>query len=183
MSFVITPNDPRKLHESLLMVVHLSKKSFVTIGKILYELRLGDKFKSAVGAGADTWPDYLKQPEIGLSVGEASRLIQIYEELILRLDYDEDTIAEIPVKNAHYLLPLVKGIEREEADELVVEATLMSQKDFKSKVYEARMEKQGKKPVLTYQYLVMRKAKETGNLERVHDVTNDQIKKAFDLHE
>jgi len=173
--------NPHKLHEALKYVVHLSKRSFVITGRILYELKADNKFKEAVGAGADTWEDYLRQPEIGLSVSEASRLMQIYEEFILRLGYDEDTISSVPIKNMHYLLPLAKKMEdREAVDELVADATLLAQKDFKARIFDVKSKELGITEK-TFEYLIMRKTLETGAMEKVHDISSDMIKRAFNL--
>ncbi len=184
MSYLLTEgvHDPRQLHDMLLTVVHLSKKSFVTMGRILSALRQDDNYKKAVGAGADNWHDYLKQPEIGLSTDEASRLIQIYEEFILRLGYDEDTISEVPVKNMHYLLPLAKKMDKgDDIDDLVACATLLSQKDFKEKIYDVKAAEMGEKATRTYEYMIMKKTLETGTMEKVHDVDSNMIKRMFNL--
>jgi len=175
-------DNPNQLHQYLLQVVSISKKSFVVIGKVLYHLKQDDKYKEAVGAGADTWEDYLRQPEIGLATGEASRLIQIYSEFMVRLGYDEDTISEIPIKNMHYLLPLVKKLgTRDEADELVADATLLSQRDFKERIYDAHARALGESATRTYEYMVMKKTVETGTLERIMDINSEIIKRAFNL--
>lgn len=184
MSYLQTEGvrDPRKLHEMLLTVVHLSKKSFVTMGRILHALKQDDNYKTAVGKGADDWDDYLRQPEIGLSSSEASRLITIYKEFILRLGYDEQTISEVPIKNMHYLLPLVKKLKtKEEADDLVCEATLMSQKDFKERIYEAKAEEMGSGATRTFEYMIMRKTLETNTLDKVHGIDSETIRSAFNL--
>ncbi len=174
--------SPHKLHEYLLHVVSISKKSFVVIGKCLYYLKKDGAYQDAVGKGADSWEDYLRQPEIGLAVGEASRLIQIYEQFILRLGYDEDTISDIPVKNMHYLLPLVKKLkDRDETDELVADATLLSQKDFKERIYDRKAESVGDGATRTFEYMIMRKTLETNTLDKVMDIDSDTIKMTFKL--
>lgn len=152
------------------------------MGKVLYHLKKGDKFKKAVGMGADKWEDYLRQPEIALATGEASRLMQVYEQFILRLGYDEDTVSAVPVKNMHYLLPLVKKIKtKEEADELVADATILSQKDFKERIYDAKALEMGEAATRTFEYLIMRKTLETGTMDKVMDIDSDTIKRTFNL--
>ena len=173
----VSTGNVRALHDELLQIVHFSKKSIVVLGKLLRELKENDKFKTAVGAGADTWEEYLKQPEIGLSTGEAAKMIQVYEEFILRLGYDEDTISDIPNKNMNYLLPLIKNVKtQEDADELIADATLLSQKDFKLRLFDKRGE--SKK---TFEYFIMRKTLETNTLDRVHGINSILIKKTFAL--
>ena len=171
--------SPREVHDELLQIVHFSKKSIVVLGKLLSGLKRDDMFKKAVGNGADTWEDYLKQPEIGLSTAEAAKMIQVYEEFIVRLGYDEDTVSDIPNKNMTYLLPLIKKISsQEEADELIADATLLSQKDFKLKLFEVKM---GERATKHLEYFIMAKTMETNTLERVHDISSDLIKQTFNL--
>lgn len=151
------------------------------MGKILRELKKKDTFKNAIGKGIDTWADYLKQPEIGLAPQEANRLIQIYEEFILRLGYDEETISAVPVKNMHYLLPLVKKLNsKDETDELVADATLLPQKDFKERIYDRKVEADGN-VTRTYEYMIMQKTLETNTLKRVPGIESDTIRITFSL--
>lgn len=171
-----------ELHKLLVNVVHLSKRGIVATGRVLYELKQDNLYKQAIGSGIDTWTDYLKQPEIGLSVAEAARMMQIYETFILRLNFDEDTISAVPIKNMYYLLPLVKKLDAgDEVDELVADATLLSQKDFKEKLYDIHAEKMGSAATRTYEYSLMRKTLETNTLDRVMDISSDMIIKTFNL--
>lgn len=158
----------------------MSKTSAVLMGRTLYELKKDDKYKKAVGQGADEWDDYLRQPEIGLAKQEANRYIQIYETLVLKYGYDEETISEIPVKNLHYLLPMAKKAKsKDEVDELVADATLLSQKDYKQKVYEVKVAEG--KVVDTYEYFIMKKYDADGHMNKVHEISSDMIKQMFNL--
>jgi len=101
-------------------------------------------------------------------------LIQIYEQFVLRLGLSEEDVANIPVKNLHYLLPLVKESTEETADDiraLVDDAKHLSQKDFKERLYESKHESQER----TYEYLIMKRCHETGILSRVHGVESTAI--------
>jgi len=173
-----TLSNPHELHIQLVQVVGYSKKSFVLMGKLLSELKMGEVYQQAIGEGINTWIDYISQPEIGLSKGEADRLIQIYEEFVMRLGFTEDFISSIPIKNIHYLLPIVK--KHDDAMnvlELLEDAQQLSQKDFRERVYEAKNEDAER----TYEFLIMRKCVETGTLSKVHDISSDQIKEKFDV--
>ena len=179
---IVTKATPHELHKMLCSVVSISKKGFVAMGKILRELKDHDKFKKAIGSGIDTWEEYLRQPEIGLSTGEANRLISIYQEFVLRLGYDEETISKVPLKNVHYLLTLAKKMKtQEEVDPLLADATLLSQKDFKLRIYDAKAEEMGIAATKTLEYFIMAKTLETGTLERVMGISSDLIKDTFNL--
>lgn len=175
---VLENYEPHNLHKALLMVVSFSKKSFVTMGKILYELKNEDKWRDAVG-DIETWSDYLKQPEIGLSIGEANRLIQIYETFVIRLEYDEETVSEIPLKSMHYLLPLAKDAKnREEIEGLVDDAINLSQKDFKERLYESKTNNVGTK---TFSYFIMRRTEETSTMDKVPEISSEELITHYNL--
>ena len=169
-----------KLHTQLLETIVFSKRSFVVIGKILYRLRENNLYQSAVGSGADNWIDYLAQPEIGLSKGEASRLIQIYEQFIVRFGFSEDFIAEVPLKNIHYILPIVKGMADDaDVDTLVDNARVLSQKDLKERVFDIRTDDGGER---TYEYVVFKRCVETGTMVKIHDLESEIIKHKLKLN-
>lgn len=171
--------NPGNLHKELLDIIRISKKSKIVLGSILADLKANDNFKDAVGMGADTWPDYLRQPEIALSPHEASAMIKLYEELCVRLGYDVATASEIPNKNLQYLLPLIKNLEPgDEVDELIADATLLSQKDFKEKLWDKR---KGTSGVRRFEYFIMRKTLDTNTLDRVHDIDSDTLISDYNL--
>jgi len=165
-------------HSKLLDIIGLSKESSIILGRLLSELKRDDSFKEAIGEGIDTWRDYLAQPEIGLSVGEANRMVQIYDEFVSRLGFNEAYLAEIPVKNLHYLLPIVKKMDlSDDVDELLESARTLSQKDFKERIYDLK-DDSGER---TYEYLVMKRCIETGNMTKVHDITSEEIKEKLNV--
>jgi hypothetical protein len=167
---------PYSFHKALLKEVRLTKESAVMIGKLLYHLKKEDAFKKCVGQGADKWEDYLRDPEIGLSKSEATRLMQIYEVFVLQLGYEEEEIADIPTKSLFYLLPLAK---KEDIKELVEQAKVLSQHDFREAVYDKRVAEGV--TTRTYEYMVMKKTKETGTMQKVHELGSDIIKETFNL--
>lgn len=169
---ITTIDHAVELHQKLIQAINGSKFSFLLIGKLLYELQQDDLYTSAIGNGADDWDDYIAMPEIALSRGEASRLSQIYEHFIERMGYDENRLAQIPIKNLHYLLPIAKNIfSRDELDPLVDDAENLSQKDFRLKLYENKHETDER----TYTYLVMKRCNETNSISRVYGITSEDI--------
>ena len=168
-------------HESHQRLVYLrtnAKKNFILQGRELFNLKQNNLYKKAIGEGLESWEDYLKQPELGLSKSEAERLIQIYEKFVLFLGYTEDEVSEIPVKALHYLLPVVKkGMDKEKVAELVESAKSLSQNEFKEAFYDAKNESDDR----TYSYLIMKKCNETGNMTKVHGVKSELIKSTFNL--
>lgn len=166
--------NPREYHDFLIKLVTASKKSFVAMGQMLYELHRENTFKKVVGDGVDTWRQYLAQPEIGLTLGEANRLIQIYEEFVLRLGFSPEVISDVPVKNLHYLLPMIKDeTDNEKVGEWLADATLLSQSDFRQRIGELKSEK------CTYEYMVMKRCQENNRLSKIPQISHEMILEAF----
>lgn len=165
-------NRSRELHEQLLHIIGLSKQSYIYTGKLLYELKRGDLYKLA--EGAEGWVEYLAQPEIGLSKGEATRLIQIYEKFVLELGFSEEYLSDIPIKSIQYLLPLVKKGELSNLDEVLEDAKHLSQRDFRERIYDIKTQDTGKR---TYEHIIMERCKETGTLRKVHGIDPEEVKR------
>lgn len=164
----------RENHENLVNTIRNAKINFVQIGALLYFLKQDDNFKLAVGS-IDTWEEYLRQPEISLSSGEASRLEQIYSVFCEKFGYSVDRIAAVPIKNLHYLLPIAK--ESKDIEDLLNDAEHLSQKDFRERVFEAK----NTDDTRTYEYILMQKTIETGNLKKVHGIDSQKLKETFNL--
>lgn len=168
-------SNPHDLHNLLTAIITSSKKNFIAMGQVLSELRNNNNYKRAVGS-IDTWRAYLAQPEIGLSLGEANRLIQIYEEFIIRLGFAPEMVSEVPIKNLHYLLPMVKGEkDKDKVGEWLADATLLSQSDFRERIGEEKKEQ------CTYEFMVMKRCQENGRLTKVLEISHEQIIQAFNL--
>lgn len=162
---------PFEYHAELELVTRASKENFVTMGRLLASLKNDDAYQEAQG-GYETWQSYLAQPEIGLSVSEANRLIQIYDTFVRRFGFEEEHIATVPIKNLHYLLPIAKDMEdREEVGGLLDDAASLSQRDFKERLQDYKNDD----GVRTYQYIIMQKCLETGGLRKVHDYSPEDV--------
>ncbi len=142
-------------------------------GRYLYKLKKNNLFKKSIGEGIDRWEDFLKLPEINISPSEANRLIQIYEQFILIYNFPPEAIIGAPIKNIHYLLPVLKEgkLDFDEASELLESAVLLTQKDFRDRLQEFKFPEK----TLTYTYLIMKKCNETGNMTKVHGITSESV--------
>lgn len=169
--------DAVLLHTALVSTISATKKNFVILGQLVYELKKDSLFQQATGV--EIWHEYLAQPEIGLSKGEANRLAQIYEHFVENLGYEIDEVSLIPIKSLHRLLPVVKNNElgKEEIDGLMEDAKVLRQADFKERLYDV---KKGEDAPKTYEYIVFKKCLETGSLEKVHDIPSRAIKELVD---
>jgi hypothetical protein len=179
LSLLAQAEQAHKLYSKLVETLGIAKTSFVLVGSLLHQLHKNNLFKKAVGEGIDTWEDFIALPEVSLTRGEAQRLQQIYEQFVLKFGYSEEEVAQIPIKNLHYLLPIAKDKREtdDEFSELVEDAKSLTQKEFRENVQDYKFPDQE----LTYEFLVMEKCVETGNMKKVHGITSDLIKEKFNL--
>lgn len=84
--------NPHQLYTSLVAKTSVMNYNFIELGRVLRELKEGDRFREAVG-DTDTWQHFVKQPEIGLTVGEANKLIDLYTTFVLELGYSEEQLS------------------------------------------------------------------------------------------
>lgn len=170
---------PPELYTSLVARTEVMNYNFITLGKTLKDLKEGDRFKQAIG-DIDTWQHFVKQPEVGLTVGEANKLIDLYTTFVLELGYSEEQLSYISLKNLKVLLPVTKqGVQN--LDELLEQARTLSDKDFKDALIETS-ESLVEVP-RTYKYVVMRVCNETKNMTKVHGIESSSISEAFNIIE
>ena len=169
MIYLSSNMKPHELYVSLVAKIDLMNYNLLTLGKVLKELKEDDKYKTAVG-DTDTWQHFVKQPEVGLTVGEANKLIDIYEVYIEQLGYSEEQLSSISFKNLKTLLPIIKeGVQNQE--ELIEQARVLSDKDFKDALIETKENLD--EVQRTYKYVVMKICNETKNMAKVHELTEE----------
>lgn len=171
-------STPYELHEDLIAIVKKTKTNFIEQGRCLYLLRKNSMYREAIGdGGSDSWHEYLSQPEIGMSPTQANKLLHIYELFIKKLNYSEKEIIQIPVKTLNYLIKRQAEFERlgkDKQDEIIEQGKVLSFKDFKEAYFDQKSEESNE--VRTYEYIIMRKCHQTGNMTKVHEYGSDDIK-------
>lgn len=130
----------------------------ISVGRLLAEAKENSWWMAEIGAGIDTWYDFVAQPEIGLSVSEANFLVQLGGMSSVCSDGE---LSRVPTATVKYIL-------KHGGD--IMDAQLLSTKDFKRKYFEDRHE--GKDP--SFKYMVM-KVMEDGTMEKVHNLESDEI--------
>lgn len=161
------------LHKVLEAFRSRDKKDEWTLAELLYKLRRYELWRFAVG-GFDSWEDYLKQPEIGISRHKADKMVRIYEYFIIERGFQLPDLEDVP----WYALDFISK-KRPEADliaQLLADAKVLTQKDFKEAYYDHT--EVGPR---TYSYVLMRKCDQTGNLEKVHELDSETIKTKLGL--
>lgn len=186
MTLTSSMND-HEVYQSLVAKEGTIRHNQIKVGGLLKYLKEDDRYKLATG-GVDTWNQFLKQPEIGLTVSKANTLIDIYDMFVDKLHISEDYLSSIPFANLKRLLPEMKRRfdethedEKVEIVEILEQARTLSDKDFKNVLVENN-ETYGDQP-RTYTYMVMRKCNETGNLNKVHDISSEDIVSKLNIHE
>lgn len=167
-----------KANELYNKLVNMSSKSRsidIYTGKYLYELKVYDLWRDSVG-GIDRWEDFLKQPEVNISVSRANKLIKIYEFFVVKNKItDIDLLNKAPVSVLAYIVK--KDVkDKDLIIELIENGINLKSSDFKEVVSDV-VDGFGR----TYTYMVMSRCNETGNLTKVHNIESDIIKKTFNL--
>jgi hypothetical protein len=174
---------PRDFYLELTNSVKRNKFNFLEQGRWLMFLRKNSVYREALGdGGADSWHEFLSQPEIGMSPTQANKLLNIYELFIIKLKYSEDEIIKISVKTLNYLVKRKDEFEKlskELQDEIISQAQVLSHKDFKEAYFDSKSEASQElgqdKSERTYEYILMQKCHQTGNMTKVHDYDSSAI--------
>lgn len=165
-----------ELYQSLLKVLELKRFAGVALGEKLFKLKANNEYKNATGI--ESWDDFLKSPEISIDSRESNRAMQTYYQFCVRRQFTLSDLAGVPVKSLHRLLPLAKGDRLADGDlqTLVADAASLSQSAFKERLYDVVS---GESGIRTFDFLLMRKCRETGNLQKVHGFSSEKIQEVF----
>jgi hypothetical protein len=149
-----------------------TRKLDITRGKLLWELKANNLYREAFGEGVDTWEEFLRSPEIAISTSEANRMMQMYEYFVIKYKLDEEELTTVPIKSLHHMLPRLKAgeIEEEQLEELIHAGKTLTFNEFKERLQDMQTGQ-----ARTYQFSVMKRCNETGNLSRVQDITHEEI--------
>ncbi len=145
-------------YDILISMLQHGRVAMIEHGRELKKIKEGELWKTEIGDGINTWFDFLKQPEIGLTVAEAEFLIGLSE---MADKYGAEIVARIPLATARFMLKHGGDID---------DAQFLSTRDFKEKYYEVAHPMQDQ----TYTYLIMKRSNETGNLTRVYGETIEE---------
>ena len=170
-----TASAAHELHTEIESLVKSSFRHDIRLGQKLHDIKQNSWYKKAVGAGINTWGDYLKQPEVNITAYRAAKLIRLYEHFILEVGYKAQDLDGVPTYALDYIAD--KGLtDKDGVDSLLDDARFLSAKDFKERYHDDIT-----RTARTYTYLIMRKCVETGNMEKVHEISSDKIQEAFNL--
>ena len=166
------------LVESLIYIQRFQRKLGVEKGRLLWMLRADNLYREAFGEGVDTWEEFLRSPEIALSVSEANRTMQLYEYFVLKSEIEVELLEEIPVKSLQHMLPRLKSgeVSKDELPEMIGAAQTLTFNEFKERLYDVVNKSDGTR---TYTFVLMKRCNETGNLSRVVGTEHEDLLRAF----
>lgn len=168
----ITTGNAHELAQQLIAIQNYSRKLDILRGKLLWQLKANNLYLEAFGEGIDTWEEFLRTPEIALTVSEANRMMQMYEFFVIKYGLSETDLSEVPIKSLHHLLPRLKSgdVKEEQIEELIAAGKTLTYHQFKERLHD--MQDNG---LRTYTFSVMKRCNETGNLSRVQEITHEEI--------
>lgn len=134
------------------------------IGGVLKTIKEGELWKTEIGDGVQTWHQFLSQPEINLTVNEANQYIKIFE---LPLSQDQKKL--ISLRNLKFIAN--KPID----PELIADATVLSRTDLRERHHDVSSGSEKR----TFEYVLMRRVKETGSLSKVNGVESQELEQKF----
>lgn len=124
-----------------------------------------DEYQEMVGEGINTWRDFVEQPEIGLTVREANQLIKLSKW---------ESLAGVPLTYLNLSTAKFAANKGVLDAGLLDDMKVLSLKDWKERHYDVE-QKQDNAP-RTYEYMVMKRCKETGSLQRVYGEELEEAK-------
>lgn len=165
-------DEAHHLVSELISIQKVRRKIDVARGKLLWQLHANNLFRQAFGEGVDTWEEFVRSPEIGLTVSEANRAMQLYEYFVVKFQVPENDLERVPVRALTHILPRLKAgdFDSSHVEELISSAQELTFFEFKERVRDMEFG-----PDRTYSYMVMRRCNETKNLSKVVDISNEDI--------
>lgn len=110
---------------------------FLRVGKILKTIR-DEKIYETLGA--DSFTEFLSDPDIGLKQATAYLYIRVYEFYVEKMELPEDEVAQIPSYKLFRLLPLLKDKTKKEALKALDDVKSLGIKDTEITIKENKLE-------------------------------------------
>lgn len=171
-----TSKEAYELVSNLISLQRVRRKIDVERGRLLYQLHANRLYLQAYGDGVDTWEEFLRSPEIGLTVSEANRAMQLYEYFVIKFKIPEQDLESIPVRTLTHLLPKLKlgQLDSNNVTALIEDAKGLTFFEFKERLQDVQAG-----TARTYTYMVMKKCNETNNLSKVIGISSEELLNAF----
>ena len=103
--------NAHQLHQN---IVDTKKDLTGNFLRLAYLLKVANSNKVHKKLGYDTWEQYLATPEISVSVSMASRLINIWDEFVVKYKIKSDELLGIDLSKLTEILPVIKKLDKKE---------------------------------------------------------------------
>lgn len=153
---------------------------FVAQGEVLSKLRNDEQYK--LTNGGMSWEDYLRQPEVSLTTGQARQMIEVYQLFCINMAISMEDLGYYPLPALKFILNKYKKGQIQTAKQVkeILEASkTLSFRDLREHFQDEVIQTQER----TYEYVLMKRCKETNNLTKIHDISSEDIKSKFNLNE
>lgn len=151
---------------------------FLVQGSLLHKLRSDELYK--LTNGGMSWEDYLRQPEVSLTTGEARQRIECYQLFCVNMGLSEEDLGEYPLPALKFILNKYKKGQittARQINEILEASKSLSFRDLKEHFQDEVIQVEER----TYEYVVMKRCIETNNLTKVHDISSEDIKSKLNL--
>lgn len=151
---------------------------FVSQGEVLNKLRNDEQFK--LTNGGMSWEDYLRQPEVSLTTGQARQMIEVYQLFCINMGISVEDLGFYPLSALKFILNKYKKGQiptAKQVKEILEASQLLSLRDLREHFQDEVIQVEER----TYEYVVMKRCCETNNLTKVHDISSDDIKSKLNL--
>jgi len=119
-----------KIHQNIIETKHNITGNFIRLG---YLLKLAQEEKLAQAMGYDTWAQYLATPEISISVSTASRLVNIWDILVLKHKFKTEGLTAIDMSKLFEILPVVRQLKsKNEVSDWLDKARELGMRDLRT---------------------------------------------------
>jgi hypothetical protein len=150
---------------------------YLTQGEILNKLRNDELYKLTNG-GMD-WEDYLRQPEVSLTTGQARQMIEVYQLFCVNMGMTAEDLGWFPLPALKFILNKYKKGHVDNIGKIkeILEASKhLSLRDLREHYHDEVIQMER-----TYEYVIMKRCKETNNINKVHGIESEDIKNKFNL--
>lgn len=123
-------------HQKVVFIKEHISDSFLELGRWLFEMYSKNHYKRL---GYDSWVEYVATPEIAMSQGTTSKLINIYKELVVKYKFPRKQLRKIEWSKLAEVMPVIKGIEKKkEIGDWLKKAEVLTQRDLRIEAKEKK---------------------------------------------
>jgi N6-adenosine-specific RNA methylase IME4 len=125
---LLAPDDAWNRHQRIVTLRNVAEKTFLALGEELYKFYYSEDYTKL---GYETFESYLADPDVDISRGTATKLIEVYRNYNLKLNIFAAKLLPIGTEKL-YLLS--KHIDETNVEEWLNKAAALSRSDLKEEI-------------------------------------------------